>query len=257
MNVQKTTFDDTYSELPIHPDRKTRLLSSENLLLHWKIGKYAHSNINRFGKDKIQVFKELLESLAEYYNCHYSVNDLKKAERFYVHYPDVEYVKKLAMRITWSHINELSVISNGFYYNLYVDLCINERWTSSCLRNKIKEHKSLNAKLKLSFEEDNSVFALVRVKNDNRDFNWALLHRELHRLVAVVIIMGPFKAVYLNQIELYLRHLNETERKKGEEAPLGLILCVDENTTCTKLFQLDILGIKEIDFPKDFLLNIL
>lgn len=252
MKAQKARLNDICSELPIYRDRKGRLSSNENLYQRWVIGKCVHLNINELEKDETQILKYLSKSFAENYGYHYGVNELKKMERFYFHYPTLELVNNLFIRISWSHINELSVIDNGLCYNLYADICINERWTSSCLHNNIEVLKSLNTKMRLFFEESNSVFALVRVDNDNKYFNWALLHRELHRMVTVVLIIGKFNAVYLNQIELYLQHLNETERKEGEEAPLGLILCVDENSTSVKLFQLDIVGMKEIDYPEDF-----
>lgn len=252
MGTQKSRFYDICSELPIYRDRRGRLSSNENLYQRWVIGKCVHLSINKLGQDETLVIKAISEYLQETCGYHYGPKDLKKMERFFFHYPTLELVNSLSIRITWSHINELSAIDNGLSYNLYADICINERWTSSCLHNNIEVLKSLNAKMRLFFEESNSALALVRVDNDNKYFNWALLHRELHRMVTVVLIIGKFNAVYLNQIELYLQHLNETERKEGEKAPLGLILCVDENSTSVKLFQLDIVGMKEIDYPEDF-----
>lgn len=253
MKTQKAGLNDIGSELPIYRDRRGRLSSNENLYQRWVIGKCVHLNINELEKDETQVLKYLSKSFAENYGYHYGVNELKRMERFYFHYPTLELVNNLFIRISWSHINELSVIDNGLFYNLYADISINERWTSSCLHNRIEELKAFYAKMRLFFEKERSrVLALVRVDSDNKNFNWALLHRELHRLITVVLIMGKFNTIYLSQIELYLQHLNETERKEGEEAPLGLILCVDENSTSVKLFQLDIVGMKEIDYPEDF-----
>jgi hypothetical protein len=50
-------------------------------------------------------------------------------------------------------------------------------------------------------------------------------HRSLHRLIAIDLKLGNFKAEYKGQMELYLRWLDKYERQQGEESPLGIILC--------------------------------
>ena len=64
---------------------------------------------------------------------------------------------------------------------------------------------------------------------DGQDFYLDLLfyNRELKRLVAVELKMGKFKPAYKGQMELYLKWLDKYERKEGENAPVGLILCTE------------------------------
>lgn len=66
-----------------------------------------------------------------------------------------------------------------------------------------------------------------RMTIDNEDHSLDLLfyHRGLRRLVAIELKLGEFKAAYKGQMELYLAWLNRYERGKGEEKPIGLILC--------------------------------
>ena len=81
---------------------------------------------------------------------------------------------------------------------------------------------------------------------DGEDFYLDLLfyHRKLHRLVAVDLKLGRFKAQYKGQMELYLRWLEANEMEPGEEPPLGLLLCTEGSEEQIELLQLDGAGIK-------------
>ncbi len=81
---------------------------------------------------------------------------------------------------------------------------------------------------------------------DGEDFYLDLLfyHRKLHRLVAIDLKLGRFKAQYKGQMELYLRWLEANEVEPGEESPLGLLLCTEGSEEQIELLQLDKAGIK-------------
>lgn len=81
---------------------------------------------------------------------------------------------------------------------------------------------------------------------DGQDFYLDLLfyHRRLHRLVAIELKLGSFKAQYKGQMELYLRWLEANEMESGEDTPLGLLLCTEGNEEQIELLQLDKSGIK-------------
>lgn len=81
---------------------------------------------------------------------------------------------------------------------------------------------------------------------DGEDFYLDLLfyHRKLHRLVAIDLKLGKFKAQYKGQMELYLRWLEANEMEPGEESPLGLLLCTEGSNEQIELLQLDKSGIK-------------
>lgn len=81
---------------------------------------------------------------------------------------------------------------------------------------------------------------------DGEDFYLDLLfyHRRLHRLVAIDLKKGRFKAAYKGQMELYLRWLEQNEMEPGEESPLGLLLCTEGSEEQIELLQLDKSGIK-------------
>lgn len=81
---------------------------------------------------------------------------------------------------------------------------------------------------------------------DGEDFYLDLLfyHRRLHRLIAIDLKLGRFKAQYKGQMELYLRWLGQNEMEPGEEEPVGLLLCTEGGEEQIELLQLDKSGIR-------------
>lgn len=108
----------------------------------------------------------------------------------------------------------------------------------------------LLAKLEKFIMELGTGFAFIeRQKHmviDGEDFFLDMLffNRALHRLVAVELKLGQFKAAYKGQMELYLRWLEKYEMQEGEETPLGLILCTEGGNEQIELLQLDKVGIR-------------
>lgn len=52
-------------------------------------------------------------------------------------------------------------------------------------------------------------------------------NRDLNRTVVFELKNGRFKVGYLGQLSAYLRVLNDEDRRRHEEAPIGIILCRD------------------------------
>jgi predicted nuclease of restriction endonuclease-like (RecB) superfamily len=80
---------------------------------------------------------------------------------------------------------------------------------------------------------------------DGRDKKLDLLfyNRDLRRLVAVELKYGRFDARDSGQLKLYLGWLDKYERREGEEAPIGLILCSESGREEIELLKLDRDGI--------------
>lgn len=97
---------------------------------------------------------------------------------------------------------------------------------------------------------------------DGEDYYLDLLfyHRRLHRLIAIDLKLGRFKAQYKGQMELYLRWLEKNEMEPGEASPLGLLLCTEGSEEQIELLQLDKSGIKVAQYmtelpPRDILMR--
>jgi predicted nuclease of restriction endonuclease-like (RecB) superfamily len=89
-----------------------------------------------------------------------------------------------------------------------------------------------------------------RIVLDGEDHFLDLLfyHRGLRRLIAVELKLGRFRAADKGQVELYLRWLDRHERRAGEEAPLGLILCADKGQQLIELLELEASGIHVAEY---------
>ncbi|MDT0678483.1 PDDEXK nuclease domain-containing protein [Autumnicola musiva] len=85
---------------------------------------------------------------------------------------------------------------------------------------------------------------------DGEDFYLDLLfyHRKLKRLVAIELKIGKFKAAYKGQMELYLKWLDKYEKQKGEEYPIGLILCAEASSEQIELLEMDKNGIMVAEY---------
>lgn len=125
---------------------------------------------------------------------------------------------------------------------------------------------SLIAHLEQFMLELGNGFAFVerqkRMIIDGEDFYLDLLfyHRKLHRLIAIDLKLGRFKAQYKGQMELYLRWLEAHEMEPGEESPLGLLLCTEGSEEQIELLQLDKAGIKVAQYmtelpPRELLIE--
>lgn len=84
-----------------------------------------------------------------------------------------------------------------------------------------------------------------RMTIDDDDFFLDLLFfsRPLHRLIAVELKIGKFRPAFEGQMKLYLKWLDRYERREGEEAPLGLILCTETSREQVELLEMDKDGI--------------
>jgi predicted nuclease of restriction endonuclease-like (RecB) superfamily len=89
-----------------------------------------------------------------------------------------------------------------------------------------------------------------RIQIDNNDYYIDLLfyHRDLNRLIVIDLKLDDFKAQDKGQMELYLRWLSKHERRAGEEAPLGIILCAGKKQELVELLELDQSGIHVAEY---------
>lgn len=88
---------------------------------------------------------------------------------------------------------------------------------------------------------------------DGDDFYLDLLfyHRKLHRLIAIELKIGKFKAADKGQMELYLKWLNKYDKQEGEHPPIGLILCAEASKEQIELLEMDKDGIMVAEYWTD------
>jgi predicted nuclease of restriction endonuclease-like (RecB) superfamily len=88
----------------------------------------------------------------------------------------------------------------------------------------------------------------IPIENDDYKIDLLFYNRDIKRLVAIDWKIGKFKPSYKGQMELYLNWLNQYDRREGEEAPIGVILCTDANRKVAELMELDKSGIAVAEY---------
>jgi predicted nuclease of restriction endonuclease-like (RecB) superfamily len=72
-----------------------------------------------------------------------------------------------------------------------------------------------------------------RVTFDNEHYwiDLLLYNRRLKCLVAIDLILGPFRHEYAGAMNFYLNYLKAEEMEKDENPPVGILLCLEKNET--------------------------
>jgi hypothetical protein len=99
--------------------------------------------------------------------------------------------------------------------------------------------------MEIGINRESEYSSLFRCRN-NPDL--LFYHRGLKRLIVVELKIGAFKAAYKGQVEMYLKWLNRYERREGENAPIGLILCTKASRQQIELLELDKAGIAVAEY---------
>ena len=136
---------------------------------------------------------------------------------------------------TQTLVPDLVFRSSYFLDALGLPDCFSEKDLESAILSQIQEF----------LNEMGTDFAFLarqkRITVDATDYYIDLLfyHRGLHRLVAIDLKLGKFKPEYEGQMRLYLRYLDQNERRADEESPIGLILCSEGNTEHIEYLMLE------------------
>ena len=186
-------------------------------------------------------------------------------------FPDIQIVSPLVSKLSWSHFLIVMPLKDELQREFYLTMAASERWSKRTLQAKIDgmlfERTAIATKpdelikKELSTLRDNDVmspdlvfkspyfleFTGLKGMYSEKSLEYLDLlfyHRRLHRLIAIDLKKGRFKAQYKGQMELYLRWLEANEMEPGEESPLGLLLCTEGGEEQIELLQLDKSGIK-------------
>lgn len=148
--------------------------------------------------------------------------------------PD-ELIKYELAELEQGKIHENTILKDPYILDF---LEINDRYMEKDLEDAIlREMEAFILELGAGFT---FVARQKRILIDNEDFKIDLLfyNRKLHRLVAIDLKIGKFKAAHKGQMELYLKWLEKHEQEQNEQSPLGIILCADKNSEQIELLEL-------------------
>ena len=71
----------------------------------------------------------------------------------------------------------------------------------------------------------------VTIDNEHYYIDLLLYNRRLKCLVALDLMLGPFRHEYAGAMNFYLNSLKAEEMEEGENPPIGIILCSEKNET--------------------------
>jgi predicted nuclease of restriction endonuclease-like (RecB) superfamily len=193
-------------------------VNSELALLYWHIGKTIKKEVLKekraeYGK---QIIEELSAKLTEFFGKGWGEKHLNHCLRSAVTFSEDEILYAVRRQLSWTHLRTIMYIENEIQREFYIELCIQERWSSRLLQERIGsmlyERTAISKKPAETIKQD--------------------------------LKLDKFKASYKGQMELYLRWLEKYESVEGENSPIGLILCTDTNKEHIELLRLKESNIK-------------
>lgn len=310
-NTEQKLFADIISLIEESRGFVATTANTTLVLLYWKIGTRINTDILKnkraeYGKQMIAV---LSQQLTEAYGKGWDSKTLRHCLRAAETFQKELIVSAVRRQLGWTHLKTIMYLKDELQREFYIEMCIQERWSTRTLREKIDsmlyERTAISKKpqqlikqeikqlrdddkltpdlvfrdpyllnflgLKDTYTEKNLEDAILhelenfilelgqgfafierqkRMLIDGEDFKLDLLfyHRKLKRLIVIDLKLGKFKAAYKSQMELYLRWLEKNEMQRGEQMPLGLILCAEGNKEQIELLQLDKAGIKVAEY---------
>ena len=251
-------------------------VNAELTLMYWHIGERINREVlgnerAEYGKQIVMTVSRQLQS--EYGDKGFEPRTIRRMMQFASLFPDIKIVTPLVTQLSWTHFLLVMPIKDPLAREFYLTM-VKQELTELRDNNVLSpdlvfkspyfleftglkgmySEKSLEDSLVAHLEQfilelGNGFTFVERQKRmiiDGEDFYLDLLfyHRRLHRLIAIDLKLGKFKAQYKGQMELYLRWLEQNEMEPGEEQPLGLLLCTEGGDEQIELLQLDKSGIK-------------
>jgi hypothetical protein len=208
-------FQDISQLIESAKNHVARYTNSTLVSLYWHIGARINQDIlkNKRAGYGNRIIKKLSEQLTANYGRGFNVSSLFKMIRFFKKFPDAQIVSTLSTQFSWSHFEHLTGIEDSLKRQFYTEICRIERWSVRELRKKIDgmlyERTAISQKPEKVIQQD---LAILRDKNE--------VSQDL-------VFRDPYKH----------------ERKKGENKPLGLILCAEKKQEHIELLELNRSGI--------------
>ena len=241
-------YDDVCHIIDGARGRIATFVNTEACLTNWYVGKRIKDDVlyNKRAEYGKQVLKHLSLKLTERYGSGWGYEKLKHCVRSAYLFSEEEIRYATRTQLNWTHLRSLMGIKDPLERQFYAQMCSIEHWDTRTLDDSEKDlENAILSQVEEFLSELGSDFTFVkrqkRITVDAVDYYIDLLffHRELRRLVAIDLKLGKFKPEHEGQMRLYLRYLNQNDRKPWEESPIGLILCSEGNTEHIEYLMLD------------------
>ena len=136
----KNNYFNQISDLIIQTRTRAEVaVNSELVTLYWHVGKVIKTQILEGSKSEYgkRVISELSDALTREYGRGYGKSNLFNMAKFYEIFPDEQIFHALRGKLTWTHLKRLIYIGDPLRRQFYLDLTVNERWSSRTLNERI------------------------------------------------------------------------------------------------------------------------
>ena len=114
-------------------------VNSSMTMLYWQIGSRINNEILKnkraeYGKEVVATLSKQLQSI---YGKGWGEKHLRHCLRFAENFGDKQIVSTVQRELSWSHIKSLIYIDEPLKREFYTQICINERWSTRVLQERI------------------------------------------------------------------------------------------------------------------------
>lgn len=159
------------SEIIDHARQKVSVyLNTETTLMYWSIGAYINKNLKENNQTEYgaKIIATLSQQLTEKYGKGYSYSAITRMCKIALTY-NRKNIATLSQQLSWSHLIELSAITDGLKREYYTIMCYQNKWGVRDLREQQdKMSYERTAMARLSEKEIKKQLSVLK-KNSNTD----------------------------------------------------------------------------------------
>lgn len=138
-NTEQKLFSDISSLIEHSKSQVATVVNTTLVSLYWKIGAriktdVLHDQRASYGK---QVVASLARQLTEQFGKGWDVKTLRHCLRAAETFSEEEIVSALRRQLGWTHLKTIMYLNDDLQRQFYMEMCIQERWSTRTLRAKI------------------------------------------------------------------------------------------------------------------------
>lgn len=181
-DILKNNIDSIYKEISTvinnSKNKVASAINSEMIILYWSIGNIIKTKILKneraeYGKS---IIKSLSKELTTNYGKGYSQANLFNMVRLYDTIDSYEILQTLSVKLSWSHLLKLITINDKLKREFYITMCINERWSTRTLNERI--NSMLYERTAVSRKPEETIVNDLKALSENNKMSTNLFFRD-------------------------------------------------------------------------------
>ena len=171
--------------------RVANSINSELCILYWKIGKTINTEIlnNKRAGYGEEIIIDLSKKLTNEFGKGWSEKQISHCQRSAETFSKEQILYAVSRQLTWTHLRSLMYIDNKIKRSFYFEICINEKWSTRLLQERINSMLFERTSISKNSEET--------IKRDLR------LLKEEQKLSADLVFRDPYILNFLGLSDIY------------------------------------------------------